>query len=107
MESACDKDRSELPACKPRLGWVLGCQVAASCAPASLPAHPAPCPPGPACLPGTTLPSPPAGARRVRVKVALNVSANDVCTVLSRDAELPWLEQALSRASMAPITMAE
>lgn len=43
----------------------------------------------------------------MRVKVALNVSANDVCTVLSRDAELPWLEQALSRASMAPITMAE
>lgn len=43
----------------------------------------------------------------MRVKVALNVAANDVCTVLSRDSELPWLEQALSRATMAPITVAE
>ncbi|PRW61222.1 Origin recognition complex subunit 1 [Chlorella sorokiniana] len=47
------------------------------------------------------------GARRVRVKVALNVASNDVCSALSRDAELPWLEQALSRATMAPVTVAD
>ena len=35
----------------------------------------------------------------MRVKVALNVAATDVCTVLSSDPELPWLEQALSRGT--------
>lgn len=61
----------------------------------------------PACQPPPPCPALPAGARRVRVKVALNVAANDVCMVLSSDPELPWLEQALSRATMAPVTMAE
>lgn len=47
------------------------------------------------------------GLRRVRMKVALNVAANDLLMVLSSDAELPWLEAALNRAALAPVEVAE
>lgn len=49
-----------------------------------------------------------AGVRRVRAKVALNVAPNDLLMVLSSDAELPWLEAAISRAAAtAPVMAAE
>ncbi|EFN52332.1 hypothetical protein CHLNCDRAFT_139139 [Chlorella variabilis] len=48
------------------------------------------------------------GVRRVRAKVALNVAPNDLLMVLSSDAELPWLEAAISRAAAtAPVMAAE
>lgn len=39
----------------------------------------------------------------MRVKVALNVSVNDLLMVLDKDPDLPWLEAVLSRAAMAPV----
>ena len=47
-------------------------------------------------------PPAPAGLRRLRIKVALNVAVNDLVSVLVNDAELPWLEAAISRATAAP-----
>ena len=63
-------------------------------------------PPAPLCL---CLCSPPlpAGVRRVRIKVALNVGVNDLLMVLTSDAELPWLEGAISRAAVAQVAVAE
>lgn len=41
-----------------------------------------------------------AGIRRVRVKVALNVAINDLLMVLNEDEDLPWLQQAINRATL-------
>ena len=49
----------------------------------------------------------PAGLRRVRIKVALNVGVNDLLMVLTSDAELPWLESAINRAALVPVGVAE
>lgn len=45
----------------------------------------------------------PAGVRRVRAKVALNVPTSDLLMVLTDDPDLPWLNQAISRAAAAPV----
>lgn len=63
-------------------------------------------PPDRAGPPASLLPPPCAGARRLRVKVALNVAASDLLMVLSEDRELPWLEGVLSRAAQAPVVVA-
>ena len=52
-------------------------------------------------------PSVPAGVRRVRIKVALNVGVNDLLMVLSSDAELPWVEGAVNRAALVPAAVAD
>ncbi len=52
-------------------------------------------------------PTAPAGCRRVRAKLALNVAAHDLLMVLSEDAELPWLQAALARAATAPVAAME
>ncbi|KAL4434835.1 hypothetical protein ABPG77_005362 [Micractinium sp. CCAP 211/92] len=46
------------------------------------------------------------GARRVRAKVALNVPTSDLLMVLADDPDLPWLNQAISRAAAAPVPLA-
>lgn len=43
------------------------------------------------------------GVRRVRAKVALNVPTSDLLMVLTDDPDLPWLNQAISRAAAAPV----
>ena len=48
-----------------------------------------------------------AGVRRTRIKVALNVGANDLLMVLTSDAELPWLESAINRAALVPVGVTE
>lgn len=39
----------------------------------------------------------------MRTKVALNVAATDLLTVLGSDPDMPWLEAALGRAATAPV----